>query len=198
MNLPDERPVTFFIGAGDCSACSGFTNDPVENWNAVRKELEKTGRVRVFEEKIPVMHSPVSARWPAGLNLYHRFYPAIILINGKTYNAALQNPQSPITAMVYGGILENGRIVADKSKNYPLNRAAIIGWVLANTGGPLRPEELQRVAPAAVPASSGQVSGYGETAPPRTGPDATEIPKNRTEFCSPKKGIVSRGAAYYL
>ena len=100
--MADNRPVILLVSAGDCSACANFEAKGI--WPRVEARLKNSGRVRVLDVKTPTLHSiSLGPQWPVSLKQLVGFYPSILLINGNAWNAAMQNKNLPLQAMVFGG-----------------------------------------------------------------------------------------------
>lgn len=187
----DERPVVMGIFADDCARCTDMKRDPTENWNSISEALNSTGRFRVEQTTLKAMRNPVDPKWPQDLNRYHKFYPAILLLNGKSWNAAIANPSMEIHGTVYGGKVDpaSGQLVPDKSRPYPRTRRAVVEWALLQTGGALTEAEIRTLSVGGQAASGRQPTQPVVSDVSAGGFDSVQDITRNDQFCQSKPEV---------
>jgi len=126
--VADSRNVLVIVTANGCGACTQFKKN---NLDKLKKELQQSGVVRVEHIDVPAIGAPVPEGYPTQLNSWIRWYPTLILVNGKDWNekcANVSNSSPPIE--VFNGVVVDGKIdmARDSRKNYD----ELLNWIKDN------------------------------------------------------------------
>jgi hypothetical protein len=138
-------PILFIVTADNCGACRKLHQiwptmiDDIQSSHQVGHiiTVELTQLGQSFDDpnncRVEVDRSEVNNDYvPNDLNDFIGFYPSLILVETKSYNANMRNSKNKLNGLVFNGqfiVYQGGRQIFPVDQHQSTNRDTVIQWL---------------------------------------------------------------------